>query len=111
MPFPAIAGVIGFGLLKVFTFEVAKYVATRAFLIALCVGLMPIVIFKGYGLIMKFILNYTSTFMGGQGLESVTVQIIGVGAYLGGYLRIPEGISIFLGFCLLSFTLRMIRVK
>ena len=102
---------LGSELLKKFTFETGKYLAQRAMLIALCLFVVPIALFKGFGLITRFMLNYSGVLIEGEELEPVIVQLVGVGAYIGSLMMIPEGISIFLGFLLLSFTLRMIRVK
>ncbi len=106
-----IAGLAAGALLKQFTYETAKYLAQRAFLLALCLGVGPIVIFKGFSEIFRFLQGYAQNYIGQGSYQGGIVQLFGVGAWMGSLLRVPEGISIFLGFCLLSFTLRMIRVK
>jgi len=105
VPFAALAGGL---LLRIFTFETAKYLAYRAFMIALVMGLGPIVLFKGFGLIMKFLGNYgvgvLNSLMASVNLEPQVVGLWGVGAYLGSLLRIQEGIAIYLSFLILKFT-------
>lgn len=66
-------------LLKKYGFETAKWIAQRAFLLALALGVGPIVLFKGFSLITRYMMNYSSSYIGGQGLQPVTVQLIGVG--------------------------------
>lgn len=96
-------------LLKKYGFETAKWIAQRAFLLALALGVGPIVLFKGFSLITQFMMNYASSNVGT--LEPVTVELIGVGGYMADALRLPEAMSIYLSFCLLSFLLHAVRVK
>jgi hypothetical protein len=98
-------------LLKHFTFEVAKYIALRALIIGVCLAIGPIVLFKGFSMIIQFLLNYTSSYIGGTGLEPAVVNIVGIGAYLAAKMKIAEGFSVFLSFLAVSFILRVIRVK
>lgn len=105
------AGLAAAELLKKFTFETAKYVAFRAFLILLCLSIGPIVIFWGYSYILEHVLEYASGYLGGQGLEGVNVSVAGLGGWVADRLRVGEAISILLSFSLLSFTLKAIRIK
>jgi hypothetical protein len=96
---------------KNFTFEIAKYIALRAMLIALTLAIGPIVLFKGWSMIMQFLLGYVTNYIQGQGLQSAVIEMVGIGCYLAGKLKIGEGISLYLSLLSISFTLRMIRVK
>ena len=98
-------------LTKHFTFEVAKFVAMRAMLIAVILGLGPIVIFKGLSLMIEFVTSYANSYVSGQEVQPVMVQMAGIAGYLADILKIPEGISIYLSFLGISFALRLIRVK
>lgn len=98
-------------LLKSFTFETVKYVALRAMLIAVILGLGPIVLLKGFTLILDEVMSYSSGYVEGQGLSGVMLQMTGIAAFLAEKIKIPEGISVFLSFLGLSFVLRMIKVK
>lgn len=104
-------GLVGSWLLKHFTFEVAKYVALRAMLIALVLTIGPIVLFKGWSMILEFLLTYSASYVQGKNLQSAVVEIIGIGCYLAQKMKIGEGFSVFLSLLGLSFTLRMIRMK
>lgn len=107
----SIAALFGGGLLKMFTFETLKYLAFRAFIIALCLGLGPVVIFWGYTYILQHLLEYVATFIGGEGLDSPTFSVVGLGGWVVSSLRVGEALSIYLSLILLSFSLRMIRAK
>lgn len=98
-------------LAKHFTFEVAKYVGLRALLVGVILSLLPVALFKGFSLILKFVMNYASTYISGQGIEGVMLQMVGIAGYLATALKIPEGISVYLSCLGVSFVLRMIRVK
>ena len=114
MPIPILGGLIalaGSELLKRFAWDTLKWVAQRAFLLALCLGVGPIVLFKGFSIITRYMLDYAGSKIGSEGIVPVTVQFVGIGGWLATELHLPEAFSIFLSFCLLSFSLRMIRVK
>lgn len=99
---------LGAGILaKLFTFETLKYLAWRAFLIALALGIGPLVIFKGYVLIMKFTMPYAMDMLGSLmnqvNVEAQSVELYSVGAWMGSCLKVGEGISVYLSFLLLKF--------
>jgi hypothetical protein len=98
-------------LAKKFTFETAKYVAMRAFLILLTLTIAPIAIFWGYSYILEHVLSYASGYLTGQGLAGVNVDVAGLGGWVAARLRVGEAIAILLSFSLLSFTLKAIRLK
>jgi hypothetical protein len=107
----SIAALLGSELLKKFTFETAKWVAQRAFLLALCLGVGPVVIFWGYTYIVEHLLLWVDGYIGGQGLQGATVTVSGLGGWICERLKVGEALSIYLGFLLLSFSLKIIRVK
>lgn len=109
--FASLAALIGSAFLKHFTVETVKFVAFRAFMIALCLGLGPVVLFKGYSYIIGHAMSYASTYLGSQGMEGVSMTISGFGGWLASHLRIGEAISLYLSFCLLSVSLRIARIK
>ena len=99
---------LGGGMLaRMFTMEGLKFLAWRAFAIALCIGLGPVVIFKGFGLILMFMgtcgKEMMTSFLGSAGLEPQVVQLFGVGAYIGTCLKVSESVSVFLSFLMLKF--------
>lgn len=98
-------------LLKHFTFEVAKYVAFRAMIIVLMFTLGPIVLFKGWTMIVQYLMAYAGSYAEGQSLTGQMIQLVGIAAYLGEKIKIAEGVSIFLTFLGVSFVFRMLRVK
>ncbi len=106
-----IAALLGSELLKRFVWDTLKWVAQRAFLLALCLGVGPIVLFKGFSLITRYMLTYAGNKVGGEGIQPITVQFVGVAGWMANQLMLPEAFSLFASFCLLSFSLRMIRVK
>lgn len=94
----SIVGVAIGWLIKNFTFEIAKYVAMRAMIIAIALTIGPWIIFKGLSSLMQYLMNYASTYIGQQGLQPVMIQLIGIAAYLGAKLKIAEGVAIYLSF-------------
>lgn len=98
-------------LVKTFAWDTLKWVAQRAFLLALCLGVGPIVFFKAFSLITRYMMTYAGDRVTSAGIAPITVQFVGIGGWLASQLRMPEAFSIFLSFCLLSFSLRMMRVK
>ncbi len=114
MPIPILGGLVallGSELLKRFAWDTLKWVAQRAFLLALCLGVGPIVLFKGFSLITRYMMEYAGGRINAEGIAPVTVQFVGIGGWLASQLMLPQAFSVFISFCLLSFSLRMIRVK
>ncbi len=102
-----IIGALAGQLLKLFTYETARYMATRALVLILVVGVLPIMLFKGYTYIMKFVLSYgmelLGTMLGNLGISAQVISIAGCGAYLCQEMMVGQGISIFMSFLLLKF--------
>lgn len=96
---------------QIFAWGTLKWVAQRAFLLALALGVGPIVLFKGFSWVTQYMMNYASGKISAEGIQPVMVSFVGIGGWLASTLKLPEAFSIFLSFCLLSFLLRMIRVK
>jgi len=107
----ALVALVGSELLKKFAWDTVKWVAQRAFLLGLCLGVGPIVLFRGFSLITRYMMDYAGGRISAEGINPITVQLVGVGGWMAGCLMLPEAFSIFISFCLLSFGLRMIRVK
>jgi len=93
--------------------ETLKFLAIRSLLIALCLGLGPLIIFKGFGLIMKFggdvISGLLSEWMEQNNIGAQVVELYGVGAWIGSKLRVAEAMSVFLSFLSLKFALSFFR--
>ena len=98
-------------MVKRFAWDTLKWVAQRAFLLALCLGVGPIVLFKGFSAITRYMMDYAGSKVGAEGIQPIAVQFVGVGGWLASQLRVPEAFAIFLSFCLLSFSLRMMHLK
>ena len=98
-------------LLKKYGFETAKWVAQRAFLLALALGVGPIVLFKAFSWITQYMMTYASSKVGGAIGQPIVVELVGVGGWIASELRLPECFSVFLSFCLLNFLLKLVRVK
>lgn len=107
----SLIGIAAGWLLKNFTFETVKYVAFRALLIILVLSLGPIMIFKGYSMVIRYMIDYASTYMDGEGLSGAVVTMTGLAAYLGNLLRVGEALSIILSFSLVGLVLRILRLK
>jgi hypothetical protein len=107
----SLAALLGGSLLKQFTFDAVKYLALRAFLIGLIMGLGPVVLMKGFTFVLRHILEYVSTYIGTLGIQGIEVNVSGFGGWIVSQLRVGEALAIFLSFCSLSFCLRMLRVK
>jgi len=103
----ALVAIVGAELLKLFSFETVKFVAWRVMIGILILTVLPIGLFKGYGLIMRFIGTYGSgvvnSLLTQANVQPQIVNLWGVGAYLAGHLRIGEGISIFISMLVIKF--------
>lgn len=103
-----LVGLVAVWLARLFTFETAKYLAMRTMLIALVMGLGPIVIFKGFSFIMKFLGTYgvgvLNDLLASVDLQPQIVTLYGMGGYLASHFRLAEALSIYLSFLLLKFT-------
>lgn len=108
----SIASLLGGVLARFLTVEGLKFIALRAFLITLFLTVGPIVIFKGFGLIVKFMSAYggsmVQSLFNDAGIEAQMVNLVGVGAWIGNCLKVPEGVSVFLSFLSLKFVFRFL---
>lgn len=110
MPFPLVALAAGW-LAKIGIWDIAKYLAMKAFVVALCVTMLPLSIFYGFGYIMEFLFGMINSTLQGSGIEPVVVQVTGVGAYLVTACRIPEAFSVYFSLIGMSFMLKLVRLK
>ena len=114
MAFPVVGTILGWlgsEVTKRLAWDTVKWVGQKALIISLCLGLGPVVLFKGFSVVTRYMMEYAGGKIQGEEIPSITVQFIGLGGWIASAIRLPEAFSIFLSFCLLSFSLRMIRVK
>lgn len=107
----SLIGLLGAEFLKKVGWDTVKWVAQRAFLIGLCLGIGPIVLYKGFSMITRYMMEYGMGKVSAEGIQPVMVQFVGVGGWFAYQLKVPEAFSVFLSFCMLSLMLRMVRVK
>lgn len=110
MPFPLVALAAGW-LAKVGLWDIAKFLAWKAFIVALCLTILPIGIFYGFGYIMEFLFGMVNSTLQAQGVQPVVVQVVGVAGYLATVCRIPEAFSIYFSLVGMSFMLKLVRLK
>ena len=88
----------------------AKWVATRALLVSLCVTAVPYAIFQGSMMITEKVMETASAsapaggFMTGQ-----VIELAGLGAWVAVHIQLPAAFSIFMAALSLKFTLSFLR--
>ena len=97
-------------LAKTSVFDLVKYVAIRAFLISLCVTIVPIAIYKGWMMITEYIFQAAQDQTGTGDLWSGSViQLTGLGAWIALKIRLAEAFSVFASALSVKFTLSFLR--
>lgn len=81
-------------LARLFSYETAKYIATRALLYSLFTVVLPAVLLKTFNMIISDILNYASSHLSSADIPSLTIQFTGLAAYLARLLKVPEAFSV-----------------
>lgn len=106
---PAIIALIGGVLGKFLTDRFLAFVALKALLYALFILVLPIVLKNVLTWFMSQMMTLiNSNIQSGSTLEAFTMQLNGVGAYLGGMLQLPYCLSIILSAIALRITLNFI---
>lgn len=89
----------------------ARYVATKVLLIALMTTVLPVVLMNVIHKLMEKSLEIVNTAWssgGGGSLQSQTISLSGLAAYLATELRLAEALALVLTAVAISFTLRLI---
>ena len=113
MPVPLLVGIASlFGpiVAKFFTARVLFWGALKIFILGLFTTVLPTIIYK---FITKYMIDCLNIFVDKTGSScgsSLTIDLVGVGAYLAGQTGIPECLAILMSAVVLKFTLKMIPV-
>lgn len=106
-----LAGVLGYGLMKLGAFSMLKYIAMRTALVSICLFLVPVAVYKGLTYLVITMMEVANQGVSGVIADPVWIQLTGVAGYLAYKCRIPEAMSIYLGFISLAFMLRLMRIR
>lgn len=104
IPVIDISRVIGWG--KTAAADVIKWIALKALLIALITTVLPLSIYAGWMLIQSQVMIYVNDNMStAGGFESVTFQLVGLGAWLATCLQFPACLSVVMSGSAVKFVL------
>lgn len=90
----AILSFLGGWLARLIGSAVVRFIALKVILYALCVTILPIVLYNLFNKIMGEILTVASSGAGGYELQPFVVQLTGFMGWLAIKLKIPETFSI-----------------
>lgn len=93
-----------------FRLSVVKYIALKAFLVALITAFVPVAIFKSFGIVLKWVLQMASTKISQSGLDPVWIQFVGLGGFLAYHLMLPQAMAVILTAVLISVVLRIVTL-
>ena len=94
-------------MIKNIAWDTAKWLATRALAISLCLTVVPIGIYYGWCLIVQKLFEAAST--AGSGWTGTAIQLTGMGAWIGNQIGLGEAFAIFTSALSLKFTLSFFR--
>lgn len=95
------------GWLKTAAADAVKWLAFRGLMIALITTLLPIAIYSGWVLIQEQIFNFVNGQMSDSvsAFESVSFQLVGLGAWLANCLQFPACLSVVMSGAAIKFVL------
>lgn len=105
----AVAAVCGF-LAQLLTSSVARFIALKVLLMAICCLVLPVVLNNLFYDILETFINVAQDNVNLGTTSSIRYALTGVGAYWGSLLRLPECLSIILSACAVRLTLRLVRL-
>ncbi len=105
---PAIVAVIGGLIAKLFGASVLKFLATKALLLTITTLILPVVLFNKLVKVQETIMNYALSQVSGSGVTSASIQIAGVGAWIGQEIQLPLCMSMIMSAVATRFVLNML---
>ncbi len=105
---PAIIAVIGGMIAKLFGASVLKFLAIKALLLTITTLILPVILFNVFVKIQETIMNYALSQVSGSGVTSSTIQIAGVGAWVGQEIQLPLCMSMIMTAVATRFVLNML---
>ena len=90
-----------------------KWLLIRAFVMSLMAFVVPLAIYKGWQLVQSKIFDFMMNNLdSSQGqFDGAVLELTGLTAWLSEQLRFAESFSLYMSALLISFTLRVMRVK
>ena len=105
---PAIIAVIGGLIAKLFAASVIKFLAIKAILLTLTTLVLPVVLFNVFVKVQESIMNYALSQVSSSGVTSSTIQIAGVGAWVGQEIQLSLCMSMIMSAVATRFVLNML---
>ena len=105
---PAIVAVIGGMIAKLFGASALKFLATKALLLTITTLVLPVILFNVFVKIQESIMTYALSQVSGSGVSSATIQIAGVGAWIGQEIQLPLCMSMVMTAVATRFVLNML---
>lgn len=105
---PAILALIAGAVARFLSSSVLRFAAYKILAIGIFTTVLPVVLNKVIFSMMERALNWSNSFT--DSVDSVTVQLVGMGAWLGSLLQIPQATSIVLSCVALRYTLKLLRI-
>lgn len=105
----ALLGSLVASALKFLTIEFAKAALIRALILTAFTLILPVVLYNVFTLIQGEILDYVAGQVSASGVEGSMIELVGIGAWVGNLLQIPQAVSFLLSCGLCRFTVSMIR--
>ena len=97
------------GWIKSALADALKWAALRMLLIGLVGTLVPLAIYQGWLLISEQLLTWANANMMGESWSGTTVQLTGLGAWIGIRLKVVECFQVLTTFLVMRFTLGFFR--
>ena len=85
-----------------------QYIAYRALILTALTIILPSVLYKVFGTILTEMTSYASTQVSGGGLPSITLQITGMGGWIGQQINLSASLSVILSAVSLRFVLNLL---
>jgi hypothetical protein len=88
--------------------ETLKFIAWRALMMFLVFVALPIVLYNVLtGIVFDF-MDFSMSYLTGQGISQFTVQLTGMGAYIASKIQLVQAFSVYMSFVAIRFIMRFI---
>ena len=104
----AIVAAMGALLAKFLGASTLKFLAMKALAITITTLVLPVVLFNVFVKIQETIMNYAVNHVSSSGVGAVTIELSGMGAWLGEQLQVSLCLSIIMSAVATRFVLNMI---
>jgi hypothetical protein len=105
----ALLGSLVASALKFLTIEFAKAALIRVLILTALTLVLPVVLYNVFSLVLSEMLAYVSSHVTSSGIQGAVIELVGIAAWVGALLKIPESVSFLLSCGLCRMVLGMIR--